>query len=146
MTLDPFPAPTGEVVLTIVGADRPNVGDEVQLDIESIEALGATTVTLHEPFLDSDLEFTGVPVDMVLAAAGVGANEGLTWIALDEYQVFYTRSEAAHDHALVATRQNGKPIPVDEGGPIRVVFIEADGELGRDTNQWIWGVTHVDVG
>lgn len=144
--IGPFPAPTGEVVLTITGADRPNVGDEVQVDLAAIENLGLTTVTVHEPFLNKELEITGVPVDDLLAAAGVDPDATLAWTALDEYQVHFSRREVAAEKAILATRIDNAPIDLADGGPIRVIFTDPEGMLGRDTNQWIWNLYEIEVG
>lgn len=144
--LGPLPAPSGDVILTITGADQPNVGDDVQLDLGGIESLGLTTVTLHEPFLNVELEMTGVPVDDLLAAAGIDHDAPLTWTALDDYQVHFNRREVGAENALLATRIDGTPIEIADGGPIRVVFTDPEGMLGRDTNQWIWNLYQIEVG
>lgn len=141
------PAPSGDVVLTAQGAvGQPNVGDEVQADIAGIESLGTTTVTVFEPFVSQHVEFTGVHLDTVLAAIGVDFEIPITWTALDDYQVHYTRTELIGEGAFLATRQNGTPIPIEEGGPIRVVFTDDSGPIGRDTNQWIWSLVRLEAG
>lgn len=145
MSADPLPAPTGEVVLTIRGAAQPNVGDEVQLDLAGIESLGTTTVTLFEPFVNRELEVTGVRVDQLLAAAGVDPDDELTWSALDDYQVHFTRGEVRAEDAILATRLDGSLIDVVDGGPVRVMFTDPEGTLGRDTNQWIWSLYLIEV-
>lgn len=142
----PLPQPSGEVVLTVRGSDRPNVGDEVVVDLAGIESLGTTTVTLHEPFVNAELEMTGVPVDQFLAAAGVDPDVDLVWTALDDYQVHFNRRAVAAEDALLATRIDGAPIEIADGGPIRVVFTDPAGLLGRDTNQWIWSLHLIEVG
>jgi len=138
--------PSGEIVLTIDGAGRPNVGDQVQLDIEGIESLGTATVTLYEPFLNADLEMTGVSVDTFLEAAGIGPDDLIEWIAIDDYRVGYNRAEAAAENAILATRIDGEPIGIADGGPVRVVFPSPDGDLARDTTQWIWSLSRIEVG
>lgn len=137
------PVPTGDIVLTI--RHRAS-GEEIDLDLAGIESLGAETITVDEPFVGRELEFTAVDVDSVLAAAGVAPDAPLTWTALDEYQVHFNRRAAAGDGALLATRLGGEPIEVADGGPIRVVFPDGEGELAQDTNQWIWSLYLVEVG
>lgn len=141
-----MPTPADAVVLTVQGADQPNVGAEVQADISALESLGTSTITVHEPFLNKELEFTVVPLDDVLAAAGVAPDAELLWTALDDYQVHFTRCQLAAEGALLATRIEGAPIDIANGGPVRVVFVDPDGTLGRDTNQWIWSLYLIEVG
>ncbi len=136
-TVAALPAPSGDVVLTVQGdVAQPNVGDEVMADIAGIESLGTTTVTVFEPFTSQDVEFTGVHLDTVLAAIGVDQDTPLVWTALDDYQVTYTRGELAGEGALLA---------IEDGGPIRVVFTDESGPIGRDTNQWIWSLVHLEA-
>ena len=142
----PLPVPSEDVVLTITGVDKPNVGDQVRVDLDGIESLGTTTVTLQEPFLNEELEVTGVAIDDLLAAAGVDLDATLVWTALDDYQVHFSRREIGAENALLATRINDMPIDVVDGGPIRIIFTEPGGELGRDTNQWIWSLYQIEVG
>ena len=143
----PVAPPTGEVVLTISGDDaRSNVGDQVQMDLEGLEALGVVTETIFEPFVSEEVVMTGVPLVDVLRAAGIGEDTPLVWTALDDYQVSYTLGELMADDGLLATRLDGEPIPVSSGGPIRVVFRNLDGPIGRNTNQWIWSLATIEAG
>ncbi len=144
-TIDPLPAPTDDVVLTIKGATRPNVSNHVEADIAGIESLGTETVQVDEPFVNERIEFTGVRVDDLFAAAGVDLDATLVWTALDDYQVNFTGGQAAAENAILATRIDGEPIDLIDGGPVRVVFTDPDGELGRDTNQWIWSLHLIEV-
>ena len=143
--IEPLPAPTGEVLLTIRGAGRPNVGPDVQVDLEGIESVGTSTMIIHEPFLNAELEMTGVLIEDLLAVADVDPDAELVWTALDDYQVRFSGRESGAESAYLATRVNGEPIEVADGGPIRVVFPEPDGTLARDSNQWIWSLYLIEV-
>jgi len=134
------------VVLTIEGrVGQPNVGDHIEVDLEGIERLGIVEFTVFEPFLNRDLEMSGVPLAMLLAAAGVDAEAELVWTALDDYQVTFSGVAAASENAMLATRVDGEPISVADGGPTRIVFPKSDGPLGRDSDQWIWSIESVSV-
>lgn len=144
---DPLPIPSELVVLTARGdLTNPNVGVEVQADIAGLESLGLVTVTLFEPFVSESVEFSGVPLNDVLAAIGVEDAAPLTWTALDDYQVHFTLGEVAPENALLATRQEGEPIAIEDGGPIRIVFADDSGPIGGDSNEWIWSLSVLDVG
>ena len=141
------PAPTGDVVLSVSGeVGRPNVGPRFRADLAGLESLGLVDFVVADPFVGADLALSGVLLDTVLASAGVAGDAPLRWVALDQYEVYFTRSELAAEGAYLATRQDGAPIEIADGGPIRVVFPDDDGTLGRDSNQWIWSVVEVTVG
>ncbi len=142
-----FGEPAGEVVLTVVGASAdPNAGDRIELDLAMVEDIGTITTTLYEPFVSESIEFTGVPVDALLGALGVPDDAPLRWVALDDYEVNPTRAELAAEGALLATRQDGELLEIAAGGPLRIVFPDDSGPLGRDTNQWIWSVVLLEAG
>jgi len=140
-----LPLPTGEVVLTIHGSETANVEDRVELDLGAIESVGTVTVFVDEPFVNETLRVTGVRVDHLLGAAGVDPEAELLWTALDGYTVGFSRAAAAAEDTILAIKIEGQSIPIEEGGPVRVMFPSAEGPLGRDTNQWIWSVHDISV-
>lgn len=142
---EPFPEPVGDVLLTI-SADSDNDGEPEQqfgLDLAGIETTGTITRTIFEPFVSRDIEFTGVDAALFLARAGIEPDDPVTWRALDDYEVTSTRSELARSGAILATRGDGDLLPIEDGGPLRLVFTNPEGGLGRDTNQWIWSIAEV---
>jgi len=144
--VEPLLAPTGAVVLTIDGrVGQPNVGDHVEVDLAGIERLGTVDFTVFEPFLNRDLEMSGVPLATLLSAAGIDTGADLVWTGLDDYQVTFSGGAAARENAMLATRVDGQPISIADGGPTRIVFPDTDGPLGRDSNQWIWSIESVSV-
>jgi hypothetical protein len=143
----PLPAPVGDVVLTIRGdVTQPNDVDSVRTDLAGLEGLGVVSATVHEPFLGEDVDVAGVPVATLLAAAGVAPDAPTTWTALDDYQVRFVAGDLAAEGALLATRVDGRAIAIEDGGPIRILFPDDDGPIGRDSNQWIWSIAHIEVG
>ena len=45
---------------------------------------------------------------------------------------------------LLATKADGKHMPVDRSGPIRIVFPDGS-SLGRNPDLWIWSVSSMKV-
>jgi hypothetical protein len=142
-----LPVPAADPVLTITGhVGRPNVGKVVQLDDRGLDALGRIRIDLYEPWVRQRMGFEGVWLADVLDAAGVDDEAHSVHItALDNYQVDLALADVRRGGILLATRTgDGGPIPVADGGPIRIVF--ADGvEAGTNANQWIWSLTTIDV-
>lgn len=137
-----LPAPTADPVLTITG----RVERAVRVDDAGLGTLGRVRIDLYEPWVKQRMGFQGVWLDDVLDAAGIDAGaHDLHLTALDNYQVDLPVAEVRDGGVLLATRTgDGGPIPVADGGPIRIVF--ADGvEAGANANQWIWSLTTIDV-
>ena len=136
----PLARPTDEPVLSIEGVARGNVkADRTELDFKTIDALARESLTVHEPFLKREITFTGVNLGALLQRAGVsGSAGGIYMHALDDYHVELPLAALKQD-ALLATRADGRPIAIADGGPIRVVFPDGS-ELGAITDNWIWSV------
>jgi hypothetical protein len=56
--------------------------------------------------------------------------------ALDDYHVDLPIA-GLQQAGYVATRIDGKKIPIAMGGPVRLLF-SGNGRLARDTDNWIW--------
>lgn len=137
----PLPRPEGPVVLTIAGGTGGNAAaGATEVDFATLEReLSQEELTVYEPFVKKNVTFTGVPMSDLLSAARVDATSGSLYMhALDDYTVELPLSGVASD-GLLATRVDGKRIPVAEGGPIRLIF-GTDSELGSNPENWIWSV------
>lgn len=100
--------------------------------------------TVLEPFEERELAFTGVLLRDVLSVVNAGEANEVELVALDDYHVVFDLDQLQGRDALLATRQGGDLIPVDTGGPIRVVFT-ATSELGANPDLWIWSVASMEL-
>ena len=64
--------------------------------------------------------------------------------ALDDYKVSFTLNDVRSSGMLLATRSDGRRMPIDKAGPIRIVFPEGS-SLGRNPDLWIWSVSTMRV-
>jgi hypothetical protein len=138
--VEPFPAPKGKGLLRITGVEHGNVAaHKTVVDFATLDRLAHERRTIREPFEKRNVEFTGLRIDELLArAGGQGSAGSLLMHALDDYHVELRISEIASD-AMLATRANGKPIPIAKGGPIRLVFTSQGGPAAN-TDMWIWSI------
>jgi hypothetical protein len=141
------PTPAGPTVLTVTGRiTRPNQGGTLRLDLPTLEKLGLTQLRLYEPWVKQDLDFRGVWLADLLGVAGTGAGAAsVHLVAQDDYVVDLTMAEVTAGGILLATRAgDGSAIPLDSGGPTRLVF--ADGTAaGTNPDRWIWSLKSIDV-
>jgi hypothetical protein len=133
--------PKGEVVLTMTGEiGTHNRGSKLALDIASLEKMRTVRMETTEPFLKRKVTFEGVLLSDLLAVAGVTDNASkINMTALDDYKVDFTVADARSSQMLLATKADGKRMPVDKAGPIRIVFPDSS-SLGRNPDLWIWSV------
>ena len=142
-----IPAPTQKPVLTMTGKiSAANRGRTLVLDQRTIEQLGVVQVRLFEPWTKQNLEFRGVWLQDLLAVAGVNANATrLHIVALDDYAVDLTLADIRVGGIMLATRAgDGSAIPIDKGGPTRIVFMDGV-KAGANPDQWVWSVKTIDV-
>jgi hypothetical protein len=142
----PVPAPAGTPVLVLKGAlSNRNERDAVAFDLRTLEAMATATTATYEPFVKRSMTFTGVPMADLLERAGIAPGATTVHLhALDDYQVDLRVADLADRRVLLATKADGKPIPISRGGPIRLVF-PPDSTVGRNQDLWIWSVDSMTV-
>ena len=141
------PAPEQAAVLTLTGKiSSTNRGATLQLDPATLDALGRQQVTVYEPFIRKTLGFQGVWLtDLLKVAQVTGGATNLHLTALDGYQVDISMADAASGEFFVATRTGvGGPIPIADGGPLRVLIVD-DAPSNATDNRWIWSLSTIDV-
>jgi hypothetical protein len=142
-----MPAPTGKPVLSMTGKiSARNQADAFVFDQPMLEQLGVRQVPLYEPWTKQNLDFRGVWLADLLAIAGVQADAStLRIVALDDYVVNLSLADIRAGGIMLATRAgDGSLIPVDDGGPTRIVFTGGV-KAGANPDQWIWSIKTIDV-
>jgi hypothetical protein len=139
-------APKGEVVLTVTGdIGEVNKGKKLELDLASLEKMRQVRLEAAEPFLKRRVTFEGVLLSDLLAVAGVpDSATTVSLTALDDYKVDFKVADVRSSQMLLATKADGKHMPVDRSGPIRIVFPDGS-TLGRNPDLWIWSVSSMKV-
>lgn len=119
-------------------------GNVTEYSLESLQELPATTVELFEPFIKARSSFTGVSLASLFQAIGVEDGDNVETLALNEYQYVNTAGNFTASDGLLAYEQDGKPIPVDRGGPIRIVFPDGT-PLASLLDAWNWALRSITV-
>jgi len=147
-TAQPIPVPAGAATLTMTGRiAATNATDGVELDLATIERIGLIRYTVRDPWLEKDLEFTGVLVTDLLAAVGASADAtSLKITALDDYQVDISLADVKRWPIMLATQTGGAPMSIEDKGPTRIVF-PADPSIDtvRYKDFWIWQIKTIEV-
>jgi hypothetical protein len=151
-TPDPDPgtvpaAPEGRSVVTVTGRiGATNDGGALRLDRAELDRLGLLAMTVTDPWAKQRVDLQGVWLrDVVdLARPETGATT-LHLSALDDYQVDLDLTDVRDQSILLATRTgDGADLPVESGGPTRVVF--ADDLAQRfSPDLWIWNIETIEV-
>lgn len=140
----PAPAPE-RAVLRVTPALHPNDEDALVVDLATLEQTRLVQLEVFEPFLGRRVSFEGVPLRDVLDLAGVA--EGYTTlhtVALNDYEVDIPLSVLDAPGVVVATRANGLPIAVEDGGPIRIVIADAHPDAANES-YWNWSLASIEL-
>ena len=138
---DGVPALVGPVVLTVTTDD-----DVVDWDLTAIAMLEQQDLTIVEPFVDEEHTYTGPLWSDVLRASGVDLEAGRTveLVALDAYVAEIPADRETLTGVLLAHLEDGTPIPIADGGPIRLVY-PPDNPAADNANNWIWSIRTAEV-
>lgn len=114
---------------------------------ESILDLGGKTLETETPWTDGLLEFTGVPLQRLLAEAGIEHGK-IAAEALNGYSVDIPVEPALAAQAFIAVQINGEPMRVKDKGPFWIIFPWSSHPTlnNRDVRAWsIWQLTRLQV-
>lgn len=138
LTVDP--AGPNEPVLVVDGGPS----GRQTFTLVQLEALGTTTITVDEPFVKKRQSFTGVPLSVVLAKAGIAGGVRVTTRALNDYDYANVASAFTGSEALLATQRDAARIPLDQGGPLRLVYPDGS-SLSDVLDAWNWSLASIHV-
>jgi hypothetical protein len=142
-----IPLPTGKPVFTMSGAiTASNKGGTLVFDRSTVERIGVHQVRMYEPWNKENEDFRGVWLQDLIAVAGVEPQAvKLHIVALDDFTVDLTLADIRAGGIMLATRNgDGSLIPIDKGGPTRIVFMDGV-KAGVNPDQWVWSIKTIDV-
>jgi hypothetical protein len=114
--------PRGRVILTVTGAiGEAGRGGPADFTLEELERLGTAELETETPFTPAAVRFTGVPLRTLMEAVGA-RGDTIRATALNDYAIDVPRADATSHGVLLATRIDGKPMPVRDKGPLWIVY------------------------
>ena len=144
-------SPYGTLTIDPAGPDDPVLevdggsSGHQSFTMVQLEALGTTTITVDEPFVKKRQSFTGVPLSAILTKAGIAGGVKITTHALNDYDYANVASAFTGSEAIVATQRDAARIPLDQGGPIRLVYPDGTPMSGV-LDAWNWSLASIATG
>lgn len=122
----------GKPILVVSGSVKNTNGDKgAEFDREMLEGLGTITFKTMTPWFDEPVEFEGVPVRKVLAAAGAEGKE-IVAVALNDYKASLPFADAEKFDVILALKRDGEYMAVRDKGPLFIVYpFDSKPELQR---------------
>lgn len=135
--LDP-PGPT-EVVLTVKKGTK-----VVTFTMRQLLKMKSATVTINEPFIKKRQKFGVIALSALFAKAGIKGNDKVSTKALNDYVYANTAAKFISAKGLLAIQRDGKNIPFDQGGPIRIIF-PSDSIWASYLDPWNWSLMTISA-
>jgi hypothetical protein len=144
---DSLPAPKGEVILTLSGPITDTNGPGVaSFDMDMLDALPQHTIVTTTPWYKTAVEFKGPLLQDVLARVGARGHAVMAH-AVNDYDVEIPAEDAGKGLVL-ATRRDGKLMPLSDKGPIFVMYpFDSDPDLKKQVyfSRCIWELEALKV-
>ncbi|MBL8572892.1 MAG: molybdopterin-dependent oxidoreductase [Hyphomicrobiaceae bacterium] len=141
-------APTGKVLLTARGKiTQTNADGAALFDMDMLEKLPSRLARVKTPWTEGIVEFQG-PLGSALLDTVGATGDTLRFTALNDYSVEIPAAEFRAMPIILATRMNGKPMPVREKGPLFVIYpFDLDPALYNESvfNRSIWQVKSLEI-
>lgn len=146
--LDGHEAPTGPVILKIVGdIDNANVDGEAHFDRQMLQRLPQHDFETTTPWTDSQNHYEGPLMRDLLAYLGI--EEGsVNVLALNGYEAEIPVSDFYDYDVILAIKRDGEAIPIREYGPLWVLYpFDQDDALLSEKMRFraVWQVMKIDV-
>jgi len=141
-------APTGEVVLTVSGKiAATNAGESAAYDLAMLEALPGRATVTETPWTKGTVKFEG-PLGAALLDQLGASGSTLKIVALNDYVVEVPIEDFRTWPVILATRKDGKAMPVRDKGPIFVIYpFDLDRSLYNEKifSRSAWQVKSIEV-
>ena len=132
------PPADDEVVLTVTGTES------IDYTMPELEALAQVESTINEPFVGLQQSFTGVELETLFEASGIELTDTVSTIALNDYKYDDAASAFVGSKGMLALTRDGSIIPMDQGGPIRIVFPNGQ-DYSDFLDAWNWSLRTIEV-
>ncbi|ASM75089.1 oxidoreductase (plasmid) [Pseudosulfitobacter pseudonitzschiae] len=143
-----FPAPAGEVVLTITGnISQTNRDHMAVFDEEMLRALPWTTLETTTVVTDGVKRFDGFLMRDLLDYVGAEGT-GVTAVALNDYVIEIPMEDFSRFDVLIAASMDGKRLLPSDKGPFWIVYPRDDHEELQDIRydyRWVWQLIELEV-
>jgi hypothetical protein len=135
----PVPDPKAtDIVLTIKGSKT------ISFTMGQLLKSATTSLTIHEPFVKQVQSFKVISLAKLFTGIHLSSSAKLNTIALNDYVYLDTAANLFNNKAYLAVARNGALIPMDQGGPIRLVFAD-NTKYSKNLDAWNWSLRTIEV-
>lgn len=133
------PAGPNEIILTV------NKGAKKQtFTYAQLSALKKSFISIYEPFVKKRQRFTVISLKTLFASVGINGKDKVSTIALNDYIFNGSADKFLRASGYLAIERDKKPIPYDQGGPIRLIYPDSS-SWAKYLDAWNWSLSKIVV-
>ena len=132
------PPKATDVVLTVSGTSTH------AYTMGELTSLATKTISIFEPFVKTRQSFAVVSMTDLLNKAGLSGNQKVETLALNDYAFVDTAAHFIDNNAYIAVSRDGADIPMDQGGPVRIVFADSS-PYAKNLDAWNWSLKAIGI-
>ncbi len=133
------PAPANAVILTLSKGAK-----STTYTFSQLKAMKSKTISIYEPFVKVRQSFTVIPLADLFKKVSISGKDMVQTIALNDYIYSNTAADFTGASGYLAIARNGKVIPYNQGGPIRIVFPDGS-KWSKFLDPWNWSLNKLVV-
>jgi hypothetical protein len=133
------PPGNNEIIFTIT-----NGKSSKKYSMNTLKAMKTSIITIYEPFVKKNQSFTVISMAALARENGISQQSIVKTIALNDYAYSNTLKNFVAAKGYIAIARSGKPIPYDQGGPIRIIFPK-DSRWAKFLDPWNWSLSSIVV-
>ncbi len=123
-------------------------GTTRSVSVSEVEALGLESFVEMDPFVEREIEYSGVPLQAFIHFFGGESAEKATFTGIDDYAYSLETPNWGGGNLYLVTRQDGRRIGHREKGPFRIVdrgYDHARLSSKYSFNEWVWMIKKVTI-
>jgi hypothetical protein len=105
-------------------------------------SLAKSTLTINEPFVKKVQSFSVIPLSTLFTKSRITARSSVETKALNDYMYTNVAATFLAAKGYLAVKLNGKPIPYDQGGPIRIIYPNTS-MWSKFLDPWNWSLISI---
>lgn len=133
------PPADSEIIFTVT-----NGSSTKKYSIETLRKMKSSVIRVYEPFVKKQQSFRVIPMATFGSLSKISESSKLRTIALNDYVYTNTLKNFVSAKGYIAFERDGKPIPYDQGGPLRIIF-PTDSKWSKFLDPWNWSLKSIVV-
>ena len=131
------PASPNDPILTIKNGTK-----TLKFTMRNLLAMHPTEISIFEPFVKKRQKFTVISLSKLFDKLAIRATSTVVTKALNNYIYKNKASLFIEANGYLAIKRNGKDIPYDQGGPIRLIYPDTS-SWSKSLDPWNWSLSSI---